>query len=191
MQLLKKINGLLFLLHIVSILNIEVDLIEELARIYSYDAIPVSAPNNKLKMRVPNDHHETLKRIREVLVNRDYHEVITYSFIDPKLNNLLNKKDNLLLINPIAPELSEMRTSLLPGLLNTLQYNIKRQQERVRIFESGLVFNNKEDLKQEPHVAGLIYGNINEKQWGKDTILCDFYDLKCDVEILYLFYDRI
>ena len=114
-------------------INIEVDLIEELARIYSYDAIPISAPNNKLKMRVPNDHHETLKRIREVLVNRDYHEVITYSFIDPKLNNLLNKKDNLLLINPIAPELSEMRTSLLPGLLNTLQYNIKRQQERVRI----------------------------------------------------------
>jgi len=163
-------------------INIEVDLIEELARIYSYDAIPISAPNNKLKMRVPNDHHETLKRIREVLVNRDYHEVITYSFIDPKLNNLLNKKDNLLLINPIAPELSEMRTSLLPGLLNTLQYNIKRQQERVRIFESGLVFNNKEDLKQEPHIAGLIYGNINEKQWGKDTILCDFYDLKCDVE---------
>ena len=163
-------------------INIEVDLIEELARIYSYDAIPASAPNNKLKMRVPNESHETIKRIREVLVNSDYHEVITYSFIDPNLNNLLNNKNNLLLTNPIAPELSEMRTSLLPGLLNTLQYNIKRQQERVRIFETGLVFNNKDDLKQESHVAGLIYGNIIEKQWDKDNILCDFYDLKCDVE---------
>jgi len=163
-------------------INIEVDLIEELARIYSYDAIPVSAPNNKLKMRPSNENQETIKRIREVLVNNDYHEVITYSFIDPKLNNLMSYKNNLLLSNPIAPELSEMRTSLLPGLLNTLQYNIKRQQERLRIFETGLVFNNKEDLKQEPHLAGLIYGNINEKQWGKENILCDFYDLKCDIE---------
>lgn len=163
-------------------INIEVDLIEELARIYSYDAIPASAPNNKLKMRVPNESHETIKRLREVLVNHDYHEVITYSFIDPKLNNLLNYKNNLVLSNPIAPELSEMRTSLLPGLLNTLQYNIKRQQERIRIFETGLVFNNKEDLKQESHIAGLIHGNINEKQWGKESILCDFYDLKCDIE---------
>jgi phenylalanyl-tRNA synthetase beta chain len=163
-------------------INIEVDLIEELARIYSYDAIPVAAPNNKLKMRVPNERHETLKRIREVLVNHDYHEVITYSFIDPKLNNILSYKNNLLLSNPIAPELSEMRTSLLPGLLNTLQYNIKRQQERIRVFETGLVFNNTKDLKQESNIAGLIYGNINEKQWDKESILCDFYDLKCDIE---------
>tara|TARA_R110002096_G_scaffold125663_2_gene271692 strand:- start:47021 stop:49393 length:2373 start_codon:yes stop_codon:yes gene_type:complete len=167
-------------------INIEVDLIEELARIYSYDAIPVSAPSNKLKMRVPNEYHETIKRIREVLVNRDYHEVITYSFIDPNLNKLLNNKNNLLLSNPIAPELSEMRTSLLPGLLNTLQYNIKRQQERLRIFETGLVFNNEEDLKQESHVAGLIHGNINEKQWDKDNISSDFYDIKNDVEAFIL-----
>lgn len=163
-------------------INIEVDLIEELARIYSYDAIPVSAPSSKLKMRVPNESHETIKRIREVLVNHDYHEVITYSFIAPKLNKLLSHKNNLLLSNPIAPELSEMRTSLLPGLLNTLEYNIKRQQERIRIFETGLVFNNKEDLKQESHIAGLINGNINEKQWSKENISCDFYDLKCDIE---------
>jgi len=163
-------------------INIEVDLIEELARIYSYDAIPVSAPSSNLKMRAPNEGYETVKRIREVLINHDYHEVITYSFIDPKYNNLLNYNNNLLLSNPIAPELSEMRTSLLPGLLNTLHYNIKRQQERLRIFETGLVFKNKEDLKQESHVAGLIYGNINKKQWSIKEISCDFYDLKCDVE---------
>ncbi len=166
-------------------INIEVDLIEELARIYSYDAIPVSAPNNNLKMRMPNESQEAIKHIREVLVNHDYHEVITYSFVDPELNKLLNHNDNnLLLANPIAPELSEMRTSLLPGLISTLQYNIKRQQERIRIFETGLVFNNRDDLKQEPHVAGLLYGNVNEKQWDIDNTLCDFYDLKCDVETI-------
>jgi phenylalanyl-tRNA synthetase beta chain len=172
-------------------LNIEVDLIEELARIYSYDAIPVSAPNNKLQMRLPNRSHETINLIREVLVNHDYHEVITYSFVDPKLNNLLNHNDyNLLLANPIAPELSEMRTSLLPGLISTMQYNIKRQIERIRIFETGLVFNDKDNLKQESHVAGLMYGNTNEKQWDKSNTLCDFYDLKCNVEtIIYSMFD--
>jgi phenylalanyl-tRNA synthetase beta chain len=172
-------------------INIEVDLIEELARIVSYDAIPVSVPNNKLKMQLPNLSRDTVKHIREVLINHDYHEVITYSFVDPNHNNLLNSKyKSLLLANPIAPELSEMRTSLMPGLLNTLQHNIKRQQERIRIFETGLVFNNSDDLKQESHVGGLMYGNIYEKQWGKKNILCDFYDLKCDVEtIIYSMID--
>lgn len=168
-------------------IKIEVDLIEELARIYSYDAILVATPNNHLKMRAPNSKHETVKHIREILVNRDYYEVITYSFIDPKLHKLLNNKEsNLVLANPIAPELSEMRSSLLPGLLNSLQYNIKRQQERVRLFEAGMVFIGNEELQQEVHVGGLIYGNNNEKQWDIDDKLCDFYDLKCDIEtILY------
>ena len=166
-------------------INIEVDLIEELARIFSYDAVPVSAPTHKLNINAPNTHYKTVQYFREVLINRDYHEVITYSFIDPKYTKLLNNNKSLVLANPIAPELSEMRSSLLPGLLNTLQYNIKRQQERIRIFETGLVFNDIDDLKQEPHVGGLIYGNINEKQWDKKNILCDFYDLKADVETIF------
>ncbi len=166
-------------------INIEVDLVEELARIYSYDAIPASLPKHTLKMRWPNKLHESVKHLSEVLINRDYSEVITYSFVDPKQNNLLNDKyKKLSLANPIAPELSEMRSSLLPGLLSTLQYNIKRQQERVRIFETGLVFTDAENLKQEPHVGGLIYGNIYIKQWDEKIILCDFYDLKCDIETL-------
>lgn len=168
-------------------INIEIDLIEELARIYSYDAISTSVPSNKLHMLSPKQTHETVKHIREVLINRDYHEVITYSFVDPKLNKLLNSKEkNLVLVNPIAPELSAMRTSLLPGLVSTAQYNVKRQQERIRIFETGLVFQGDEKLKQESHLGGLIYGNNNNKQWSIDDIKSDFYDLKCDVEtILY------
>lgn len=165
-------------------INIEVDLIEELARIVSYDAIPASLPNNNLKMRLPNTRYETIKQIREILINHDYHEVITYSFVDPDLNKLLKNKDNLLLANPIAPELSEMRTSLMPGLLNTLQHNIKRQQERVRIFETGLVFKNDDKLKQESHLGGLIFGNSYKKQWNKKEKSCDFYDIKSDVETI-------
>ncbi len=168
-------------------INIEVDLIEELARIYSYDAISVATPNNHLKMRIPNPVHHSVKQIREILINRDYQEVITYSFVDPDINKLLNnKEESLNLANPIAPELSEMRSSLLPGLLNSLQYNIKRQRERVRLFETGLVFDGCDDLKQESHIGGLIYGNIYEKQWDKKNISSDFYDLKSDIEaILY------
>ena len=164
-------------------IKIEVDLIEELARIYSYDAISVAIPNNHLKMRTPNSNQQSVQHIREILINRDYQEVITYSFVDPVLHKTLNYKDkNLVLANPIAPELSEMRTSLLPGLLNTLQYNIKRQQERVRLFETGLVFKGNDNLKQEYHVGGLIFGNRHDKQWDIEQTSCDFYDLKCDVE---------
>ncbi len=166
-------------------IKIEVDLIEELARIHSYDAISVATPSNHLNMKRANQSHYSIKQIRELLINRDYQEVITYSFIDPALNNLLNNKDkSLVLANPIAPELSEMRSSLLPGLLNSLQYNIKRQQDRVRLFETGLVFKGCEDLKQNSHVAGLCYGNIYRKQWDKEEKSTDFYDLKNDVEAL-------
>ncbi len=168
-------------------IKIEVDLIEELARIYSYDAISVVTPSNHLKMRIPNRDLLSVRHLQEILVNRDYQEVITYSFVDPDVHKLLNTQyNNLVLANPITPELSDMRASLLPGLLNSLQYNVKRQQDRVRLFETGLVFKGCENLKQEYHVGGLIYGNIVEKQWDKEIILCDFYDIKCDIEaILY------
>jgi len=168
-------------------INIEVDLIEELARIYSYDAITVATPNNHLKMHRLNQGHLLVKTLREILVNRDYQEVITYSFIDPDFNKLLNNKDkNLILANPIAPELSAMRSSLLPGLLNSLQYNLKRQRERIRLFETGLIFKGCEYLKQDYHIGGLIHGNIYERQWDKSDISSNLYDLKSDVEaILY------
>jgi phenylalanyl-tRNA synthetase beta chain len=166
-------------------IKLEVDLIEELARIYSYDEITVATPSNHLNMRSPNNTHLSIKQIREILINRDYQEVITYSFIDPELNNLLNNKEkSLALANPIAPELSEMRASLIPGLLNSLQYNIKRQRDRVRLFETGLIFRGNDDLKQDYHIAGMCYGNKQEKQWDIDNISCDFYDLKNDVEVI-------
>ena len=166
-------------------IKIEVDLIEELARIYSYDAITVAYPTARLKMQAPNQNFNLVKQIREILINRDYQEIITNSFVDPESHKLLkNKNETMILANPIAPELSEMRTSLWPGLLNTLQYNLKRQQERIRLFESGLVFNGCDDLKQDYHIGGLIYGNKYKKQWNNDSILCNLFDIKSDVEIM-------
>ena len=163
-------------------IKIEVDLIEELARIYSYDAINVATPSNHLAMRKPDSFHASVKQVREILVNNDYQEVITYSFIDPEVDKILNNKEkNLILANPIAPELSQMRSSLVTGLLNALKYNIKRQQDRVRLFETGLIFEGCEDLKQNYHIAGICYGNIYEKQWDINNTSIDFYDLKNDV----------
>ncbi len=163
-------------------IKLEVDLIEELARIYSYDAINVATPSNHLAMRKPDLFHASVKQLREILMNNDYQEVITYSFIDPNVDKTLNKNEkSLVLANPIAPELSQMRSSLITGLLNTLKYNIKRQQERVRLFETGLIFEGCEELKQNYHIAGLCYGNTYEKQWDIGNSSIDFYDLKNDV----------
>lgn len=166
-------------------IKIEVDLIEELARIHSYDAISAATPATHLKIKIPNKTHNSIKQIRDILVNRDYQEVITYSFIDPELNKLLNNNENnLVLANPIAPELAEMRTSILPGLLNSLEYNVKRQQNRVRLFETGLVFKGNDKLEQIMHLAGAGHGKIYNKQWDIKETSQNFYDLKNDVETL-------
>ncbi len=164
-------------------INIEADLIEELARVYGYDLIPVNIPSAEL--RIKSNTQQTVNKLREILINRDYQEIITYSFVDPNIHRLLDKDEKpLSLINPIAPELSEMRTSLLPGLISSLQRNVKRQRERLRFFEVGLVFSGNKSVIQDSHIGGIIYGNTHEKQWNKDTLSFDFYDLKCDVEVL-------
>ena len=168
-------------------ISIEADLIEELARIYGYDLIVTNPPKTELVIKNNHNHYEIISRLREVLVNRDYQEVITYSFVDPNIHRLLNN-DNapLELINPIAPEYSEMRTTLLPGLISSLQHNVKRQRERVRLFEIGLVFSGNETIKQNYHIGGVIYGNIYKKQWDKEDLLSDFYYVKCDLEVLLM-----
>ena len=150
-----------------SDIKIEADLIEELARIYGYDSIPASTSNTVSKIKSIKHSRQIVSQVREVLTNRDYQEVITYSFVDPEIHRLINNEKVLTLQNPIASELSEMRTSLLPGLINALQRNIKRHKERVRFFETGLIFEEKKELSQEHHVAGVIYGNSEQKQWNK------------------------
>jgi phenylalanyl-tRNA synthetase beta chain len=129
----------------------------------------------------------TRERLRLLLVDRGYQETITYSFVEPRLQRLLfPKRAALALENPISAEMSEMRVSLWPGLIETLRFNLRRQQERVRIFEVGTRFDVEGgQLTESQGIAGLITGPALPEQWGVEKRAADFYDLKSDVEALF------
>lgn len=169
-------------------LKIEEDLIEEVARIYGYDNLPVSAPTAQLVMQGQPEAQVRMSNLRASLQALGYQEVITYSFIDPKWSQAFDPNTQpLALANPLSSELAVMRTSLLPGLAKVLSYNQKRQKPRVRIFESGLSFVPQADgnLVQEVQLAGLISGNRNPEGWNTDATEVDFFDLKGDLESLF------
>lgn len=163
-------------------ISIEVDLIEELARIYGYDNIPVGTPKANIQIQAAQPDYW----FANILQARDYQEAITYSFTSPKILALLTPEhEPLALDNPISSELSAMRTTLWAGLLQAAQYNTNRQQHRVRLFETGLRFiPKKNSLEQIPSLAGLVLGSVLPEQWGEKSSSVDFYDLKADVEAL-------
>ncbi|MBD3670380.1 MAG: phenylalanine--tRNA ligase subunit beta [Gammaproteobacteria bacterium] len=165
---------------------IEVDLIEELARIHGYDNLPSHPPTGSLSMRPRTERHLPLTRLRQLLVARDYQEVITYSFVDPELQAILEPGvKGVSLSNPISSEMSVMRTSLLPGLVATVRHNLNRQQSRVRIFESGLKFiGSVNDMIQEGVLGGALCGGRYPEQWGVEAARVDYFDIKGDVEAL-------
>ncbi|WWO99731.1 MAG: phenylalanine--tRNA ligase subunit beta [Candidatus Dasytiphilus stammeri] len=166
-------------------LNIEEDLIEEIARIYGYDKI--SCSSLKTYMRLNRSTNISLKRVRRLLVDRGYQEVITYSFVNPEIQMLLHpREDNLKLSNPISTELSTMRLSLWSGLLSVIIYNQNRQQKGMRIFEIGKRFMKMQNKIQEDlMISGIISGNKYEDHWDTPCNKhMDFYDLKGDVEAL-------
>lgn len=164
----------------------EVDLIADVGRIHGYDRIPISHASSTAVARATPEAGFDLDRARLTLVDRGFHEVITYSFVSPEMQSLVEPDaPTLSLSNPLSRELSVMRTSLWPGLLQTARYNQARQQPRVRIFESGLRFRpSVEGLLQESGIAGLVMGGAHPEQWGQTTREVDFYDLKADVEAL-------
>lgn len=165
-------------------ISLEVDLIEELARLYGYNRLPVRYPQARLAPQAKAEARSDLPELRRLLVARGYQEAITYSFIDPKLFELFSPGvQPLLLANPISADMAAMRSSLWPGLVKALQHNLNRQQDRVRLFESGLRFVGQlEGLKQEPMLAGVVCGSRLPEGWaqGRDTV--DFFDVKADVE---------
>jgi phenylalanyl-tRNA synthetase beta chain len=167
-------------------ISLEVDLIEELARLYGYNRLPVRYPQARLAPQSKAEAAVELPALRRLLVARGYQEAITYSFIDPKLFELFNPGvAPLMLANPISADMAAMRSSLWPGLIKALEHNLNRQQSRVRLFESGLRFVGQlEGLKQEPMLAGVICGGRLTEGWahGRDDV--DFYDVKADVEAL-------
>ncbi|QXH33198.1 phenylalanine--tRNA ligase subunit beta [Pseudomonas muyukensis] len=166
--------------------SLEVDLIEELARLYGYNNLPVRYPQARLAPQARPETRGELPNLRRLLVARGYQEAITYSFIDPKLFELFTPGvEPLLLANPISNDMAAMRASLWPGLVKAMQHNLNRQQDRVRLFESGLRFVGQlGDLKQQPMIAGVVTGSRQPEGWanGRDGI--DFFDVKADVEAL-------
>lgn len=167
-------------------ISLEVDLIEELARLYGYNNLPVRYPQARLAPQARPETRGELPNLRRLLVARGYQEAITYSFIDPRLFELFSPGvEPLLLANPISSDMAAMRASLWPGLVKALQHNLNRQQDRVRLFESGLRFVGQlGNLAQEPMIAGVVTGSRLPEGWanGRDTI--DFFDVKADVEAL-------
>ena len=170
-------------------ISISEDLIEEVARVYGYNSIPNVAPVASLAMR---DHREadiSVHSLRDLLVDRGYQEAITYSFVDPKVQQVLFPGvDALVLPNPISADMSAMRLNLWPGLLQAVQYNQNRQQNRIRLFEYGLKFipdaAAEGGVRQVPVIGGIIVGSYGNEHWTMQERAVDFYDVKGDVEAL-------
>ncbi|MEJ4043894.1 phenylalanine--tRNA ligase subunit beta [Erwinia sp. SLM-02] len=168
-------------------MEIEEDLVEEVARIYGYNNIPHVPVLASLEMTQHREADLSLKRVKSLLVDKGYQEAITYSFVDPKIQALLHPgEESLVLPSPISVEMSAMRLSLWSGLLGAVVYNQNRQQSRVRLFESGLRFvpdtQANLGIRQEVMLSGVIAGNRNEEHWDLARQAVDFYDLKGDLE---------
>jgi phenylalanyl-tRNA synthetase beta chain len=163
------------------------DLIEEVARIHGYDNIQISLPVIDVKLAKHQDQFE-LPQLRQTLVTLGYQEAISFSFADAKLEKQLNPNVNpLMLANPISSELAAMRSTLLSSLIPCVQYNINRQQSRVRFFELGLRFDYQDaksihDLKQIPTLALIAVGAKTAESWHGKAQPMDFFDLKGEVE---------
>lgn len=167
-------------------ISIEEDLVEELGRIYGYERLPETIPSALLKMKQVDESLVQEADLRRLLVSRGYQEAVCFSFIDPKLHSQFDpEREAVALANPIASDLSVMRTSLLPGLVKAIAYNLNRQQSRVRLFEMGQTFIRDGDaLKQEEYMAAAITGARFPEGWNAGTDSVDFYDIKGDVEAL-------
>ena len=170
-------------------IKIEVDLIEEVARIFGYNNIPNVSPKATLSMCANKEANLSVSKLRNTLVNRGYQEAITYSFVDPKVQGLLHPDQEVMTLpHPISSEMSVMRLSLWTGLLQSVAYNQNRQQSRLRLFETGLRFVPDESaengVRQDNMIAGVITGQRNEEHWDMEKGAVDFYDIKADVEAL-------
>ena len=164
---------------------IEQDLVEEVARIYGYNNLPTSTPTMALELQAKPERQQDLSIFRQQLVASGYQEAVTYSFVDPELQTLVDPDTvGIALQNPISADMSVMRTSLWPGLLSTAIYNLNRQQNRVRIFEAGQCFVPGEsgELTQNMALAGLICGSRTPSGWTASKDKVDFFDLKGDLE---------
>jgi len=164
--------------------TIEEDLIEEVARVHGFDRIPETDPATPLAIPAIAETRVTPETVADLLVQRGYHEAITYSFVDPQLQAVLCPGEpTLRLANPISADLAEMRVSLWPGLVRALGENQRRQQPRVRLFELGRKFQVADGTLHEiPVLAGIAAGAALPEQWGAAAAEVDFFDVRADVD---------
>ena len=168
-------------------LRIEPDLIEEVARLYGYHRIPAKPYAAQLvPVPVPEEQRSS-SQLRDRLVARGYQEVLTYSFVEPKLQELLTPGSvGIALDNPMAETLSVMRTTLWSSLIPAWRYNHQRQQPRVRIFETGVCFSEVQGkIVETLKLGGLVAGAVAPEQWGIAQRAADFFDVKADLEALF------
>jgi phenylalanyl-tRNA synthetase beta chain len=167
-------------------LAIEADLIEEVARLYGYDKIPTSVSARAQTMLPAPEASRPLAQLRQRMVDRDYQEIITFSFVNSAWEQALRSNPSpIKVLNPIAAHLDVMRTTLLGGLLDTLRTNLNRKAERVRIFEAGRCFLREgERITQPARIGGLAFGPADPVQWGSGKHAADYFDVKGDVEAL-------
>lgn len=175
-------------------IEIEEDLIEEVARVHGFAKIPARPPKADMVMSARREALRGPMQLRDRMVSCDYWEVITYSFVDREASLQVLNESPLALLNPMSSQQSVMRTSLLPGLLETLATNVSRRQDRVRIFEVGRTFHDRSEARagelsvqgidQPLRIAGLSFGPLVEDQWGHPSRVADFFDVKADLEAL-------
>ena len=177
-------------------LSIEEDLIEEVARMVGFDSIPANPPVAPAQMHVQPEGQRGVHALREVIVSRDYQEIVSYSFVERQWEtDRLGRDRPIELMNPIASQMSVMRSSLLPSLVNCITYNANRRQSRVRVFEIGRVFMRDSTVtdgdlavsgvSQPMRLAGAAFGPALPEQWGAQVRHVDFFDVKKDVETLF------
>ena len=167
-------------------LTMEADLIEEVGRVFGYNQLPIASNRGDLIMRPLPEAATSLERVQAILVDRDYQEAITYSFVDAALLQELDSGSQpVALSNPISSEMSVMRSSLWAGLVGAVQYNLSRQQGRIRLFETGLKFVSQDnEIQQTNMLSGVVVGGRLPEQWGAAKEATDFFDVKADVEAL-------
>jgi phenylalanyl-tRNA synthetase beta chain len=167
-------------------LALEEDFVEEVARIHGYDNIPAT-PRPHVDRMLPDPEGTRPRRaVKRMLVGLDWQEVVTFGFVPSKAESDLDPDARpIKVLNPIAAHLDVMRTSLLPGLIETLRTNVNRKTPRVRIFEVGRIFTRGNSHYDQPlRAGGLAFGPVRPEQWGEPVRDVDFFDVKGDLEAL-------
>ncbi len=177
-------------------MEIEEDLIEEVARVYGFENIPALPPVAANAMLIAPENQRSLFAVRRLVADQDYQEVVNYSFVEEAWEkDFAGNEAPVKLLNPIASQMSVMRTSMIGSLVANTRYNLNRKLNRVRIFEIGAVYLQDATVQDGPlevagyhqpkRLAALAYGPVAEEQWGQDTRNVDFFDIKADLEALF------